>query len=253
MSMTAVPISIRLVRAAMALSSGNGDAELAGEVVDAHEGAVEAELLSRHRELDRLAQGVLRGRGPRAGDPLPVAEGEKAYAPHARDARSEVWKPLSVRAMQGERGLASVGRRVSAGCTIGLRNWRSPGMRRVGIHEEDIRAGGPVTVRAALIRHLAGQARGRLVKRLMAPTFERHQEQMRALDDDVEAARRQHPDDREAQQQAIHAVSRDAGVNPLSCCWPAFVPAVIDVLVTLATPRHQSPAPWIAGIVVADD
>jgi hypothetical protein len=31
------------------------------------------------------------------------------------------------------------------------------------------------------------------------------------------------------------------------------VPAVIDGLVTLSTPRHQSSAEWLAGIVVVND
>jgi hypothetical protein len=146
------------------------------------------------------------------------------------------------------------GSALAVGSAVGLRNWRSPGMRVMGIHREDVRAGGPVTVRAALICHVAGQARGRLVKRvLLVPRYERYQEEVRALGDDVEAIRRQHPDDAGAQQRAIQAVYREAGVNPLSCCWPAFVPAVIDVLVTLSTPRHQSSADWIAGIVVVND
>ena len=58
--MTAVPISIRLVRAPIAASSGNGRGELPREVVDAEVGAVRAELLGRDRQLDRLQQRVRR-------------------------------------------------------------------------------------------------------------------------------------------------------------------------------------------------
>ena len=55
--MTAVPISMRLVRAPIAASSGNGDASW-GEVVDAEVGAVGTEVLDRLGELDRLDECV---------------------------------------------------------------------------------------------------------------------------------------------------------------------------------------------------
>ena len=63
--MTAVPISIRLVRAPIAASSGNGEASWRAIVVDAEVGAVRADLLRRDREIDRLEQRV--GGGARAG------------------------------------------------------------------------------------------------------------------------------------------------------------------------------------------
>ena len=58
MSITAVPISIRLVRAPTAASSGNGEAELAGEVVYTEVGAVGSELLGGDGQVDRLQQGI---------------------------------------------------------------------------------------------------------------------------------------------------------------------------------------------------
>jgi hypothetical protein len=137
--------------------------------------------------------------------------------------------------------------------TVGLRNWRSPGLRVMGIHREDVRTGGPVTMRSVLTRELAGRARGRLMRRLTGPRFERHQAQVQALQGDVEAARRKHPDDKVAQQQAIMQVYRDAGVNPASCCWWPLAGITLDVVVVLATPRHQSVADWIAGIVFVRD
>src|SRR5450755_4456002 len=71
MSMTAVPISIRLVRAAMADSNENGELPL--EVVHPDERPVDAELLRRLRQLYGLEQRVGRrpacaSRGPPASD-----------------------------------------------------------------------------------------------------------------------------------------------------------------------------------------
>ena len=62
MSMTAVPISILDVRAPTAASSGNGEPELAREVVHAVVGTIRANLLGRNGQLERLDQRI--GRGP---------------------------------------------------------------------------------------------------------------------------------------------------------------------------------------------
>jgi hypothetical protein len=99
----------------------------------------------------------------------------------------------------------------------------------------------------------AGPALSVLMRRLTGPRFERHQAQMQAVQGDVDAARHAHPDDKVAQQQAIMQVYRDAGVNPASCCWWPLAGLTLDVVVVLATPRHQSVADWIAGIVVVRD
>ena len=59
--------------------------ELPREVVHADVRAVEAELLGRHGELDRLHERVAGGARLRAGGRLPVAEGEEPDAGHAPD------------------------------------------------------------------------------------------------------------------------------------------------------------------------
>ena len=80
--MTAVPISIVLGARAAGREQRERRAELAGEVMHAEIGAVGAERLGGHRQLDRLEQRVggrprlrLRRRGP-------VAEGEEADVFH---------------------------------------------------------------------------------------------------------------------------------------------------------------------------
>jgi uncharacterized RDD family membrane protein YckC len=137
---------------------------------------------------------------------------------------------------------------------VNRRNWRSPGMYLMHIRRADVRTGGPVTVRSALIRHLAGWGAWRLVsRRLVLPRLLRQQERMRALHADVEAVSRQHPDDPQARQQAIMQIYHDARATPTNCCWMPLVPCVISGLVILSTPRHQSLADWVAGIVVVSD
>ena len=75
--MTAVPISMRLVRAPIAASSGNGERELAGEVVDPEVGAVGAQLLGGDRQLDGLEQRVRRGPHLGVRRRRPVPEGQE--------------------------------------------------------------------------------------------------------------------------------------------------------------------------------
>jgi hypothetical protein len=135
---------------------------------------------------------------------------------------------------------------------VALRNWPSLGMHVMHIHSADARTGGPVTVRSALTRHLVEQARGRLVKELMAP-WRRNQERTHALRDEIKAAQRQYRDDRQAQLRAVMEVYRAAGVSPMSGCWVPVLPVAVDALVTLSMPRHQSVSEWLAGIVVVRD
>ena len=82
MSITPVPISIRLVLAPTAASSGNGEAELAGEVVHPEVGAVGAQLLRRDGQLDRLGQHVGGGPGLGTGDRRPMPERQEADLLH---------------------------------------------------------------------------------------------------------------------------------------------------------------------------
>src|SRR4030081_412484 len=76
MSMTAVPISIRLVFAPTAANSGNGEASWGGEVMDPEIGPVRAELFGGNGEIDRLQQRI-GGRARlrlRRGRPMPERE-----------------------------------------------------------------------------------------------------------------------------------------------------------------------------------
>jgi hypothetical protein len=139
---------------------------------------------------------------------------------------------------------------------VNRRNWRSPGMYLMHLRRCDARTGGPVTVRSAVIRHLVDQARDRLISRLLTPRIERYQASMNAIQPELDAARRQHPDDFAAQQQAISQIYSDAGVNPTGGCWLPLLPLAVrgaDGLMVLFMPRRQSPPDWLAGIVTVRD
>ena len=82
MSMTAVPISMRLVLRAAGREQRERRAELAGEVMHPEIGPVRAELLGRDGELDRLQQRVGRRARLRLRRRRPMAEGEEADVFH---------------------------------------------------------------------------------------------------------------------------------------------------------------------------
>jgi hypothetical protein len=83
MSMTAVPISMRLVRAPTAASRGKGRGELAREVMHAEVRAVHAQALGFDGEVDGLQERVGGGLGCGLRGGRPVAEGEEADFLHA--------------------------------------------------------------------------------------------------------------------------------------------------------------------------
>ncbi len=84
MSITAVPISMLLVRAPAAAEQREGRAELAGEMVDAEIGPVGADFLGRDGELDRLQQGVGGGARLRVRRGAPVPEREETDLLHGQ-------------------------------------------------------------------------------------------------------------------------------------------------------------------------
>ncbi len=84
-SITAVPISIRDVRAPTAASSGNGDPSCRAKWCTPEVGAVRAQLLGGHRQVDGLQQRVRRRPGPRVRRGGPVSQGEETDALHGPD------------------------------------------------------------------------------------------------------------------------------------------------------------------------
>ena len=78
MSITAVPISMRLVLAPIAARSGNGDAELAGEVMHAEIRSVRAKFFGGDGQVDGLQERIGCRPGLRLGRGRPVSERQKA-------------------------------------------------------------------------------------------------------------------------------------------------------------------------------
>ena len=151
---------------------------------------------------------------------------------------------LEARHVNGAIGLAS------AAAGIGLRNARSPGMRAMHLRRVDVRSGGPVSRRSAIIQQLVGFAWGRLARQVWRPAFERYQARATALAAEQQESRRRQPDDPPV-DTAGSAERRNTGMA--SCCGRMLVPGAVQLLTTLLSPRRQNLPDWVAGIVVVRD
>jgi hypothetical protein len=80
------------------------------------------------------------------------------YVSHRDGANAEPWPDERVPAAFRRFGESRWGQlaleAASLPLEIRLRNWRSPGMRALGLRRADARTGGPVSVRRALVRRV---------------------------------------------------------------------------------------------------
>ena len=125
-------------------------------------------------------------------------------------------------------------------------NQRGPGYRALGLRRADVRTGGPVSLRGALIYGAVMVAFRRLTQ-LGSRPFKRRIEAARA---DFKAVQRAHPDDPKARHEALREVYSRHRVNPATACAPALVGAVVTQAPALWSPLNQTLAERLAGIVV---
>lgn len=151
---------------------------------------------------------------------------------------------LETRHVNGAIGLAS------AAAGIGLRNARSPGMKAMHLRRVDVRTGGPVSRRSAIIQQLVGFTWGRLARQVWRPAFERYQARSMTLAAAQQESRRLHPVDPLA-DTAGSAARPNTGMA--SCCGRMLVPSAVQLVVTVLSPRRQNLPDWVAGIVVVRD
>lgn len=136
---------------------------------------------------------------------------------------------------------------------VRLRNWRSPGMRALGLRRADVRTGGPVTVRSALIHKAVQLAWRELTRRVQRPFDERFRERHARMKADLDEARRLHAGDLDAQQRAMTEMVRRYGVKPWPSCARGLLGAVPLYLPALWSERNQTLPDHVAGIVVVRD
>lgn len=129
---------------------------------------------------------------------------------------------------------------------VATRNTRTPGMRTLGIRRADARTGGPIGVRPAVVHHLLGVAARRVSGRVYAPAWRRMAKRSERLRLQVDAVRREHPDE----DEAMRAAYREAAVKPPRGCIWFLVPLAVDALSALLSPTGQRWPDRLAGIAV---
>ena len=136
---------------------------------------------------------------------------------------------------------------------VRMRNWRSPGMRLMGLLRADVRTGGPVTVRSLLVRKAVVTAWQQLVRRLLRPSDERFRERAKLMRADLEEARQRHADDPEALDRARREITERQHVRPWISCCHGLLSATPLYLPALWSDRNQTLPDRLAGIVVIRD
>jgi 60Kd inner membrane protein/RDD family len=141
----------------------------------------------------------------------------------------------------------------SAAVRVSIRNWRSPGDRALGLRRVDVRTGGPLSVRNALVEQSVVIASGQLRRRLMKPWLTRSQRRLEALLPEMKQIQREFADDREAREQALKAFYKRNHVNPAASCAPSLLGAILMYAPGLWSPLNQTLPERLGGIVVVQD
>jgi RDD family len=116
------------------------------------------------------------------------------------------------------------------------RNWRSPGMRALGIRRVDARTGGAVSVRSAFIGLLLQTSSQGIGRAFGQPALKRAEARQRAANDEIERMRASRPDE-DPQQLMIDAAEIRRRHGASTCIW--MLPRM---LVRVAI--EQLPVPW---------
>jgi hypothetical protein len=155
--------------------------------------------------------------------------------------------------LRQDRRWGTVSAAASAGVQVGARNWRSPGYRALGLRRVDVRTGGPVTVRSAIIQAAVSDLLSRTIRSLIQPWQARRMERLQAIQAEMKEAQRTHAGDREAQQRALMEIFKRENVNPLTSCLPAVLVGTLPQVTRVRSPLNQTLPERLAGTVVVRD
>jgi hypothetical protein len=130
------------------------------------------------------------------------------------------------------------------------RNWRSPGMRAVGIRRADAQTRGPVSLRSAYIGVVVQMTKMRISNALAQPSLKRAEARRLAADDEIKRMRASRPDDdpEDLMRDAV-AIYRRLGAG--SCTWilpRTLVHVGIEQLPALGSGSRQTLTQRLAGI-----
>ena len=134
------------------------------------------------------------------------------------------------------------------------RNRRRTGASVMRIRRVDIRTGGPITLRAALIQNLVSQGSSVAWSKVTRPLTKRSKSRLAEIRPELDELERVHADDPVARQEATMRLYEDHKVNPSASCLATLLSIfVFRTLPVLLSPLRQSLPDRVAGIVVVLD
>jgi uncharacterized RDD family membrane protein YckC len=132
---------------------------------------------------------------------------------------------------------------------VARRNGRSPGARLLGLRRADAQTGGPVTPRSAIVRMAITTGYSMLTKRLSLPFERRAADRTAEVQPELTTIRRLYAADRTARQRALMDFYKANNVNPIPGLVVRIPAVLLPALTTILSPRHQSLADRLAGII----
>ncbi len=137
------------------------------------------------------------------------------------------------------------------------RNRRGPGARILGLRRVDARTGGPVPIRAVLIRAAVTRLRKVVMNRAFSPLESRaktrNDARMSTLSPEMKEVRRKYRGDREALSEEMMKLYREHSVRPYSSCarvLPRLAATLAIDALGLWSTRGQGLTDRLAGTVV---
>lgn len=135
------------------------------------------------------------------------------------------------------------------------RNWRSPGMRALGIRRVDARTGGPVSARSAAIALVLETGSQRISTALAQPAVARARTRQLSANDEIERMRASRPDDdAEELWRDAAAIRKRLGARNRTWMLPRMLARIAtEQLPALGSGRRQTLTQWLAGTAVVLD
>jgi hypothetical protein len=182
-----------------------------------------------------VAGRVLDRRSPRRGRPRSEAGDARALAARLQATRTQL-----------------VFRLVGLGVTLVATGHRSPGFRGLGLRRVDARSGREVTRRQELVSNATRDAWRIMTNRLFAAANVQDSLDRQKMHSEMEAARRQHGDYREALQGAMTRIYTTNKVDPRASCLRVLLRFLLAMSIELPvwSSLKQSLPDRLAGTII---
>jgi uncharacterized RDD family membrane protein YckC len=136
------------------------------------------------------------------------------------------------------------------GTALLLRNRRTPGQRLLGIRRVDARTGGPVPLRAVIVRQLWDLGYERLQRPATRRAVRRQTERSAEARRRIEEFRATHAGDTARIQEETMAIYRETGTSCVQPLLAGVIAGWATPLTALGSPRRQTIADRASGTVI---